>query len=285
MSGMVAAVPGAGSAAPLDAERLTVAVRGDLHGAAAGTMWTDIRIVGATASTNTDVLRQAAAGAPEGLVIAAESQTAGKGRLGRTWQTRPGAALTFSVLVRPDAVPQASRGWLPLLAGVAVVSALAEVTGLAAKLKWPNDVLAGGGKLAGILAEQSGGAIVVGIGINVLGGETELPVATATSLQRCGFGGTDRTVLLAAILRQFEHWYLRWRETGPGDAENSGLRKEYLAVSATVGEQVRVQLPGDRVLTGTAAGVDVAGQLLIDIGDAVVALSAGDVVHLRPAGS
>ncbi len=282
---MVAAVPGAGSAAPLDAERLTVAVRGDLHGAAAGTMWTDIRIVGATASTNTDVLRQAAAGAPEGLVIAAESQTAGKGRLGRTWQTRPGAALTFSVLVRPDAVPQASRGWLPLLAGVAVVSALAEVTGLAAKLKWPNDVLAGGGKLAGILAEQSGGAIVVGIGINVLGRETELPVATATSLQRCGFGGTDRTVLLAAILRQFEHWYLRWRETGPGDAENSGLRKEYLAVSATVGEQVRVQLPGDRVLTGTAAGVDVAGQLLIDIGDAVVALSAGDVVHLRPAGS
>jgi BirA family biotin operon repressor/biotin-[acetyl-CoA-carboxylase] ligase len=285
MSGMVAAVPGAGSAAPLDAERLTVAVRGDLHGAAAGTMWTDIRIVGATASTNTDVLRQAAAGAPEGLVIAAESQTAGKGRLGRTWQTRPGAALTFSVLVRPDAVPQASRGWLPLLAGVAVVSALAEVTSLAAKLKWPNDVLAGGGKLAGILAEQSGGAIVVGIGINVLGGEAELPVSTATSLQRCGLGGTDRTVLLAAILRQFEHWYLRWRDVGPGDAENSGLRKEYLAVSATVGEQVRVQLPGDRVLTGTAAGVDGAGQLLIDTDDGLVAVSAGDVVHLRPAGS
>ncbi len=203
-------------------------------------------------------------------------------------------------------MPQAARGWLPLLAGVAVASALAEVTGLDARLKWPNDVLVGGGKLAGILAEQSGGAIVVGMGINVLGGEDDLPVATATSLQRCGLGRTDRTVLLAAILRQFEHWYLRWRETGPGDAENSGLRKEYLALSATVGEHVRVQLPGDRFLTGTAAGVDGAGQLLIDpgtgadpadlaglpvvrteagsAGAVLVAVSAGDVVHLRPAG-
>lgn len=250
-------------------------------------MWTDVRVVATTASTNSDVLAEAAAGAPEGLVIAAESQTAGKGRLGRSWQARPGAALMFSVLLRPAAVPPAARGWLPLLAGVCVVSALAEVCGLDARLKWPNDVLAGGGKLAGILAEQSGGAIVTGIGVNVLGGERELPVATATSLERCGFGGTDRTALLAGILRQLEHWYLRWRETGPGDADASGLRKEYLAVSATVGERVRVQLPGDRVLTGVAAGVDGAGQLLVEPGPGsdLIAVSAGDVVHVRPAGS
>ena len=264
---------------PLDAGRLTGGLR--------GTMWTDIRIVAATASTNTDVLLHAAVGAAEGLVIAAESQTAGKGRLGRSWQTRPGAALTFSVLLRPTAVPPAARGWLPLLAGVAVVSALAEVCGLDASLKWPNDVLACGGKLAGILAEQSGDAIVVGIGVNILGGEHDLPVATATSLERCGLGGTDRTALLSAILRQIEHWYSRWRETGPGDADASGLRKEYLSMSATVGEQVRVQLPDHRMLTGAAEGVDGAGQLLVepDPGADPVAVSAGDVIHVRAAGS
>jgi len=273
----------AGAAGPLDGERVAAVLRGS--GAGAGSMWADVRIVAATASTNTDVLREAAAGAAEGLVIAAESQTAGKGRLGRTWQTRPGAALTFSVLLRPAAVPPGARGWLPLLAGVAVVGALAEVCGLDARLKWPNDVLAGGGKLAGILAEQSGDAIVVGIGINVLGGAHELPVATATSLERCGLGGTDRTALLAAILGRLEHWYQRWRVTGPGDADASGLREEYLSMSATAGEQVRVQLPGDRVLGGLAAGVDGAGQLLVqpEPGADLVAVSAGDVIHVRAA--
>lgn len=291
MSGMVAADPGHPTA-PLDAERLRAAQRGE-HGAAGGTgtLWTDVRIVAATASTNTDVLRLAAAGSPEGLVIAAESQTAGKGRQGRIWQTRPGAALTFSLLVRPDPVPQAGRGWLPLLAGVAVVHALGQVSGLDARLKWPNDVLAGDMKLAGILAEQAAGAVVVGIGINVLGAEADLPVATATSLERCGAGETDRTSLLAAILEEFERWYLRWRETGRGDAEAAGLRKEYLSLSATVGQQVRVELPGKRVLTGLASGVDGAGQLLIepaadaDGGPGLVAVSAGDVIHVRAAGS
>ncbi len=283
MSNMTVAGAG-GAAAPLDGERLAAALRGT---GADGALWSDIRIVAATESTNTDVLRQAAAGGAEGLVIAAESQTAGRGRLGRSWQTRPGSALTFSVLLRPAAVPPAARGWLPLLAGVAVVSALAEVCGLRARLKWPNDVLAGGGKLAGILAEQSGDAIVIGIGVNVLGGEHDMPVATATSLERRGLGGTDRTALLAAILRQIEQWYLRWRETGPGDADASGLRKEYVSMSATVGEQVRVQLPGDLVLTGMAAGVDGAGQLLVepDPGSDLVAVSAGDVIHVRAAAS
>jgi biotin-[acetyl-CoA-carboxylase] ligase BirA-like protein len=167
-------------------------------------------------------------------------------------------------LVRPDPVPPASRGWLPLLAGVAVVHALGQVSGLDARLKWPNDVLAGDRKLAGILAEQAAGAVVVGIGVNVLGAEADLPVATATSLERCGAGETDRTSLLAAILDEFELWYLRWRETGRGDAEAAGLRKEYLSLSATVGRQVRVELPGDRVLAGLASGVDGAGQLLIE---------------------
>ncbi|MGN6791200.1 MAG: biotin--[acetyl-CoA-carboxylase] ligase [Streptosporangiaceae bacterium] len=272
------------SVAPLDAERLRAALRGEPRGAGRErSMWTDVRIVAATGSTNTDVLRFAATGAPEGLVLAAESQTAGKGRQGRIWQTRPGAALTFSVLLRPEPVPQGARGWLPLLAGVAVVHALGQVSGLPASLKWPNDVLVGDGKLAGILAEQSAGAVVVGIGINVLGGERDLPVATATSLERCGAGSTDRTRLLAAILEELEHWYLHWRETGHGDAEAAGLRKEYVSRSATIGQQIRVELPGARVLTGLASGVDGAGQLLVEPGGGAepVAVSAGDVIHVR----
>jgi BirA family biotin operon repressor/biotin-[acetyl-CoA-carboxylase] ligase len=259
-------------------------------------MWTDIRVVAATGSTNEDVLAEAAGGAPEGLVIAAEAQTAGKGRQGRTWQAQPGAALTFSVLLRPDRVPQAAKGWAPLLAGVATGLALRQETGVDAALKWPNDVLVGDRKLAGILAEQSGGAIVVGIGINVLGREDELPVATATSLENSGAASTDRTGLLAAILRQLEHRYLRWRETAVGDPEASGLREEYLSLCTTIGRRVRVLLPGGRILSGAAADVDGAGQLVVEpapgsdvsglhaaglAGGGRVAVSAGDVIHVR----
>jgi len=294
---MAPASPGAQSAAPLDAARLRAALLGDTTAAGGpGTMWTDIRVVTETGSTNEDVLKQAAGGAPEGLVIAAEVQTAGKGRLGRTWQARPRSALTFSVLLRPDQVPPSARGWAPLLAGVATVRALRQQTGVDAVLKWPNDVLVGSRKLAGILAEQSGGAIVVGIGINVLGRQNELPVPTATSLEDIGTVYTDRTVLLAAILRQLEHWYLRWRETGEGDPAASGLREGYLSLCTTIGQPVRVVVPGGQVLTGTAADVDGAGQLLVEpaagadvsglpgigpAGGGRVAVSAGDVIHIR----
>ncbi|MDR2986708.1 MAG: biotin--[acetyl-CoA-carboxylase] ligase [Nocardiopsaceae bacterium] len=302
---MVAA-DGVGGAGALDAARLTAALSGAPRAAGEpGTMWTDVRIVAATGSTNTDVLRLAAAGAGEGLVLAAESQTAGKGRQGRVWQTKPGAALTFSALLRPEPVPQAAWGWLPLLTGVAVVHALGQVSRLDASLKWPNDVLVGQRKLAGILAEQTAGAVIIGTGINVLGSDQDLPVTSATSLERSGAGGTDRTSLLAAILEELEHWYQRWRETGHGDAETAGLRKEYLSLSATIGQHVRVQLPGDRVLTGLASGVDGAGRLLVEAGPDTdvaglavagargsgsdpaaagqVAVSAGDVIHVRPA--
>jgi BirA family biotin operon repressor/biotin-[acetyl-CoA-carboxylase] ligase len=245
-------------------------------------MWTDIRVVAETGSTNADVLKLGGDGAPEGLVIATESQTSGRGRQGRSWQSRPGGALTFSLLLRPRFVPHAARGWVPLLAGVAAAGAVRRVAAVDARLKWPNDVLLGGGKLAGILAEQSGDAIVVGIGINVLGLDDDLPTAAATSLERGGAGQTDRTELLAEILRQLEHWYLRWRETGSGHAAGSGLVQEYVSLCTTLGRVVRVELPGDRVLTGTAVDVDSAGQLLIrqDGGD-IVAVSAGDVIHVR----
>ena len=140
-----------------------------------GGLWREVQVVGETGSTNADLLAQAGAGAAEGVVLVAEAQTAARGRLGRRWTSPPRAALTFSVLLRPRGVPPALLGWVPLLAGVAAASAVRAVTGVEATLKWPNDVLADGGKLGGILAERSGPAVVVGIGINVWQDRAGLP--------------------------------------------------------------------------------------------------------------
>ncbi|MEP7025413.1 MAG: biotin--[acetyl-CoA-carboxylase] ligase [Actinomycetota bacterium] len=250
----------------------------------------------ATGSSNTDLLAAAQRAAPEGSVLAAESQAAGRGRLGRSWVSPPGAALTFSVLLRPHAVPAASKGWIPLLTGVAVATALRETAGVPADLKWPNDVLVGGAKIAGILAEQAGDAIVVGAGINVSTQRDELPVPAATSLALAGGSGAGRPELLAAVLGWLEHWYRRWAGAGssggvvfpggaarPGDADACGLRAEYLRLSATVGQPVQVSLPGGDVLTGLAQDVDEAGRLVVLAESGPVPVSAGDVVHVRRA--
>ncbi|MHB1434227.1 MAG: biotin--[acetyl-CoA-carboxylase] ligase [Streptosporangiaceae bacterium] len=262
---------------PLDEAALSAALTGGR------TLWSAVRVVAETGSTNADALAAARDGTAEGLVIAAETQAAGRGRLGRGWQSLPGGSLTFSVLLRPAAVPAGVRGWVPLLTGVAVARAVRRVTGVRALLKWPNDVLAGAGKLAGILAEQAGDAIVVGVGLNVLGTAAELPVATATSLELLGAGQADRTVLLAEILTEIERWYLPWRDTPAGDADASGLRQEYLRLSATVGARVRVLLPGAPDLVGVAVAVDETGRLIVrpDGQAGLVPVSAGDVIHVR----
>ena len=262
--------------APLDQRALRTAI---LSGS---DLWSELTVVASTGSTNEDLLAAAGAGAPPGRVLVAEEQTRGRGRLDRVWQSKPGAALTFSVLLRPAGVPPGSRGWLPLLAGVAVAAGLRAQAGLEVSLKWPNDVLAGQAKLAGILAEQSGTAIVVGIGLNVGQRRDELPSEQATSVWLEGATGADRTAILAAVLREFEHWYQRWASgPRPGDASASGLRAEYLKYCATIGKEVRVELPGGAVLTGRACDVDSVGQLLVSAADGVRAVSAGDVVHLR----
>jgi BirA family transcriptional regulator, biotin operon repressor / biotin---[acetyl-CoA-carboxylase] ligase len=258
-------------------------------------LWSDVAVVAETGSTNEDLVAAARDGAAEGRVLVAERQTNGRGRLGRSWQSEPGAALTFSVLLRPTRVPPPARGWLPLLAGVAVTAGIRAQTGLAVSLKWPNDVLAGApgrgsarrpapraGKLAGILAEQAGDAIVVGTGLNVAASPDDLPEATATSLAELGAPCVDREELLAAILREFEHWYRRWSGgDSPGDAIASGLRAEYLRNCATIGKQVRVELPGGATISGRAGDIDGAGRLLVTAGEAVEPVSAGDVIHVR----
>lgn len=262
---------------PLDAE----ALRAELNGKPGG-LWTSVTVLPSTGSTNADLT---AGGGPEGTVLAAEEQTAGRGRLGREWVSEPGAALTFSVLLRPGNVPPAMRGWLPLLAGVAVARSVRAVSGLPAVLKWPNDVLIEGRKLCGILAEQSAdGAVVIGIGINVSTSAEGLPVRAgglpATSIAIEG-GKASRQKLLAEILRHLERNYVLFRDNP--DPEATGLLEEYRTLCSTLGRPVRAELPGGTSLTGEASGVDRDGRLLIRAGGTETPVSAGDVVHLRPA--
>jgi BirA family biotin operon repressor/biotin-[acetyl-CoA-carboxylase] ligase len=248
---------------------------------AAGTLWTSVEVVTSTGSTNADLLRR---GGPEGQVLVAEEQTAGRGRMGRSWVSQPGASLTFSVLLRPAAVPPARRGWLPLLTGVSVAVAVREVAAVAAVLKWPNDVLIGSRKLAGILAEQSGDVVVIGVGLNVSTQADALPVSSgglrATSLLAEG-AQVSREAVLDGILRELEPRYLAFRDDP--SAGGGALLTEYRALCATLGREVRAELPGGRVLSGVARDIDTSGRLLIaaDDGAPPTPVSAGDVVHVR----
>jgi BirA family transcriptional regulator, biotin operon repressor / biotin---[acetyl-CoA-carboxylase] ligase len=255
-------------------------------------LWRAIEVSEVTGSTNADLLALASGGAPEGVVLAAEQQRAGRGRMGRAWVAPPRAALTFSLLLRPTAAGRARHGWLPLLAGLATAEAVRAMTPVDARLKWPNDVLAGAAKLGGILTEAAAGAgaadgtVVVGIGLNVSTEPGELPppgpgALPATSLRIAASPGPDRGVLLAAILTGFERSYRAWTSVF-GDAERSGLRAGYTRLCATIGQRVRVELPGGRLLTGLATGIDPDGRLLIRTGPgAELPVAAGDVVHLR----
>lgn len=248
-----------------------------------GGLWTAIEVKAETESTNADVVRAAREGAAEGLVVVAERQTAGRGRLGRHWESPPRAGLMVSVLLRPTRQTPTSRyGWLPLLAGVALVESVRRLGAVDAVLKWPNDLLIDERKCAGILAEavpETG--VVVGIGLNVTLRDSELPVPEATSLALAGSACTDRDPLLRALLRGLAGWYRRWRDMH-GDAEASGLRDAYRLHCATLGRRVDVTLPGGTVLSGDASDVDGDGRLVVvDTRGELTALSAGDVRQFR----
>ncbi|MGW1990733.1 biotin--[acetyl-CoA-carboxylase] ligase [Embleya sp. NPDC001921] len=244
-----------------------------------GGLWREVDVLPETGSTNVDLARRA--DEAEGLVLVAESQVAGKGRLDRRWSAPPRSGIAVSVTLAPNEVPVARWGWLPLLAGVAAAAAVSRVAGVRALLKWPNDLLVGERKLAGILAERAGAGVVLGIGLNVSLREEELPVPTATSLLLAGAESIDRDPILRAILRELEDWYTRWRLAG-GDARTSGLLAAYTDACATIGRRVRVELPADRTLEGPATGIDDDGRLLVTTTDGPTAVGAGDVVHVRP---
>jgi BirA family biotin operon repressor/biotin-[acetyl-CoA-carboxylase] ligase len=253
--------------------------------------WTRVEIVDSAASTNALVAERAQAGAPEGTVVVAEHQTAGRGRLGRSWQTPPRAALTFSVLVRPTSVPDRAWPWLPLLTGVAVVEGILAAGGPACALKWPNDVMHDGLKLGGLLAERvdtpTGAAAVLGIGLNVSTLRSELPVPTATSLRLAGHPAADRTTVLVHLLdalgRRYGDWARRYGDPRavPSDGRSGGLLAEYRRHCGTLGQEVRVHLPSGEVLEGVAASIDAEGALVVDTAGGPAVVSAGDVVHVR----
>ena len=238
--------------------------------------WRHLKVVEETGSTNADLIARATAGEDiDGTVLIAEHQTAGRGRSGRTWATAPRAQLTLSVGVGAAGVPTATWGWLPLAAGLAVVDAVSAAAGVQSTLKWPNDVLAGDGKLAGILSEVAGQAIVVGIGLNVTLRGDEVGEPGVSSLAALGVADPDRTALAVELLRHLGQRVTSWRA---GDQQ---LMADYRARCATIGSSVRAVLPGGREVVGTAVSVDEQGRLRIEGDGDVVAVSAGDVVHLR----
>lgn len=235
-------------------------------------IWTRIDIVAETGSTNADLA--AAPDAADGTVLVAEWQNAGRGRLGRVWSAPPRSGLFLSVMLRPPAHGHGGLGWLPLVTGVAVAAAIRGTGGVEAALKWPNDVLAGERKLGGILAERlDNGAVVIGMGVNVSLRDDELPVPTATSIELEG-GHGDRDALLRAILRELAARYTDW-------ASGKSARADYLRRCATLGREVRVELPAGRELTGTAVDVNSDGCLVVRTPGGTRPVSAGDVVHVR----
>ncbi|MFI6427344.1 biotin--[acetyl-CoA-carboxylase] ligase [Promicromonospora sp. NPDC050880] len=273
-----------------------------------------VEVVETSPSTNAELVaavRADPAAWPAPSALIAEEQTAGRGRAGRSWQTPPRAGLTVSLLLRPR-VPAEAMGWLPLLAGLAVVRTVSD-GGITAAVKWPNDVLlpavdtvAGLGlyrKVAGILAEVVPGttgpgspaagetgspgageapAVVLGIGLNVSQSADELPVPTATSLALAGHPRPDRTDVLVRMLGEVHAVVRRWEQAG-GDAAAAGLLDEYAAVSATLGTRVRAELAGGAgVLEGEAVGLDGTGALVLRLESGEErAVTAGDVWHLR----
>ncbi|HEY9475194.1 MAG TPA: biotin--[acetyl-CoA-carboxylase] ligase [Mycobacteriales bacterium] len=245
-----------------------------------GEWWTDVRVVTQTTSTNDDQVAAARAGVPEGSVLVAESQSAGRGRLDRSWVSPPRAGLTFSALFRPTGVPVARWAWLPLLTGVSLCAAVSEVAELDTALKWPNDLVVNGRKLAGVLAVVAAGAAVVGVGLNVTTRSEELPRADATSLTLEQAGCMDRDTILRAVLRRLAVDYQVW-QSAAGDPAASGLHAAYLAACDTVDRSVSVALPSGEMLAGTATGVDVDGRLVVATGAGERTVAAGDVLHVR----
>ena len=242
-----------------------------------------IDVVDATGSTNADLLARHAGGEDiTGAALLAEHQSAGRGRNGRSWSAPPRSQIALSVGVSAAGVPPDAWGWLPLLTGVALVDAIRTSTGIRAGVKWPNDILVGTGKLAGILAEVAAPdpVIVVGLGLNVTLTAEEAPDPRATSLQMLGAEMLDRDALVIAILDQLSTRIERWQRT-PGPDRT--LVEDYHAHSLTVGSRVRAILPGNHEIIGSAVEVDASGRLLIDTGTEVVTVSAGDITHLRPA--
>lgn len=259
-----------------------------------------LTVVDTTGSTNADLLRGVTVDPkawPDLAVLTAEHQTAARGRLDRSWEAPARSSVLVSVVLRPvnadgRPLPTQTYSWLSLLAALALRDALLDTAGIPAELKWPNDVLVRGRKVAGILAQLgpmgdgSVPPVILGTGLNVTLTDSELPVPTATSVQLEGAGTVDRTVLLKSYLSRFCTLYRSFcnadGDPTAGLAGGPSLHKRVEAVMVTLGKQVRAQLPGDHEIIGHATRLDDAGALLVvDAASHEHVVTAGDVVHLR----
>jgi BirA family biotin operon repressor/biotin-[acetyl-CoA-carboxylase] ligase len=248
-------------------------------------------------------------------VLVTDDQTAGRGRLGRAWFAPSGKTLAISLLLRPASgdgapLPVEAFGWIPLIAGAAMTEAVRRElergpaypaagqaadasheddglggTGqLEAALKWPNDVLVSGYKVCGILSEllPDASGVIVGAGLNLTLDEHDLPTLTSTSLLLATGRRPDADAVLADYLSGFLELFGRYAAAG-GDAEASGIAERVAALCGTLGEEVRVELPGDRRFVGTAERLDADGRLVVREreSDEPQAVAAGDITHLR----
>lgn len=274
------------STAALDAARLRDLLLDD------SSLWRRVDVVDRTGSTNADLAALARSGeVGHGTALLTGYQSAGRGRLDRSWSAPPESSLAMSLLVIPRTagaeVPAQQWTWLPLIAGMATSEAIRRATDVQTLLKWPNDVMVGDRKLCGILAERiettQGPGCVIGIGLNTDLTEDQLPVPWATSLLLAGARTRDKNTVAATILRAFGLLYQHWLS----DFDGTALARSYVARCATIGREVRVVLPdaGGRVeggdVRGKAEAIDEHGRLVVRTDTGLQTFGAGDVVHLR----
>ncbi|MSX99958.1 MAG: biotin--[acetyl-CoA-carboxylase] ligase [Actinobacteria bacterium] len=230
-----------------------------------------VSVVDLTASTQNDLADLVNSSvAKSGELIAAEFQSAGRGRLDRTFEAPRQSALLFSFYLQPKR-SRSDWSFVSFLAAIAMQEVISETSSATITLKWPNDILIGDKKVAGLLAQQIGDGVIVGIGLNVSMSESELPVPTATSLALVGSNYLDRNLLLIDFLNRFESIYSEW-ESG------ANFLDKYRQISSTIGCQVRVEVLGRDPIEGEAVAISAQGALILRDGFEV---NVGDVVHLR----
>lgn len=233
----------------------------------------DVHYVEQTASTNADLLALAREGAAPGTVVRAGVQTAGRGRLGRSWQAPPGTSLLASILLEAEPVPFVVMARVALAASDACL----DLAGVTATLKWPNDLLVGERKLAGLLSEADGGSrhVVVGIGVNVdWPPPAELPEdlrEILVALSHVAASVPSGAALLDGLLGRLDGWLAR----SPAE-----VLAAYRSRCATLGRAVTVTL-ADRTLEGVATGITRSGELEVAAGATSQTVRTGDVMHVR----
>lgn len=234
-----------------------------------GSYWR-VSVFQSLTSTQSELIRKE--NLQHGEVFVTEFQSSGRGRINRTFEATESSALLFSLYLQPK---RNKMEWsaIPLLAGLSLVNALSNLDKeVETNLKWPNDLLIGERKVAGILAEARPDGVIVGIGLNVEMFKSELPVPTATSLKLENFAELNRNVILSEILTNLALTIEPW-ESG----SNIGF-EQYRQVSSTLGKEVEVHLPSGEIISSRATGITDVGELQLANGARV---NVGDVIHLR----